>query len=346
MDLLDGDPAAQQLADLEDAFGRRHPDRRDQERVREILVLHLGGTGGGEIVDLGSHNGTFVNGQLVFRAPVRDLDLIGIGHHQLRLADGRLEEQVDTGEISFESLDLTVHLDVDPARIGPVDVDGLTFRGVFRLLAGDLDRAISDLTASVKLARRGATLTLGLRAYFYLALAQYLAGAWDDVLLTAEATQPMAIVLHELATNASKYGALATPHGRISVRWDWQQDGTTPRRLLLEWSEETHGPAVSAPSQVGYGVRAIRNLIPYELGGTVELVFEASGVRCTMPRARMRPDRPSPDPSVSRTGQRPPRKAPIAIATPSSSRVQPTHWKDGSASSARTSVPIAASVAS
>jgi DNA-binding CsgD family transcriptional regulator len=78
------------------------------------------------------------------------------------------------------------HLDVDPARVGPVDVDGLTFRGVFRLLAGDLDRAISDLTASVKLARRGATLTLGLRAYFYLALAQYLAGAWDDVLLTAE----------------------------------------------------------------------------------------------------------------------------------------------------------------
>ncbi len=78
------------------------------------------------------------------------------------------------------------HLDADPARVGPVDVDGLTFRGVFRLLAGDLDQAISDLTASVKLARRGATLTLGLRAYFYLALAQYLAGAWDDVLLTAE----------------------------------------------------------------------------------------------------------------------------------------------------------------
>src|SRR6476661_8753911 len=78
------------------------------------------------------------------------------------------------------------HLDADPARVGPADVDGLSFRGVFRLLAGDLDRAISDLTASVKLARRGATLTLGLRAYFYLALAQYLAGAWDDVLLTAE----------------------------------------------------------------------------------------------------------------------------------------------------------------
>ena len=78
------------------------------------------------------------------------------------------------------------HLDADPARVGLVDVDGLSFRGVFRLVAGDLSHAVSDMTASLRLARRGATLTLGLRAYFYLALAQYLAGAWDDVLLTAE----------------------------------------------------------------------------------------------------------------------------------------------------------------
>jgi DNA-binding CsgD family transcriptional regulator len=78
------------------------------------------------------------------------------------------------------------HLDADPARVGPVDVDGLSFRGVFQLLAGDLGQAVTDLTVSLKLARGGATLTLGLRAYFYLALAQYLAGEWDDVLLTAE----------------------------------------------------------------------------------------------------------------------------------------------------------------
>ena len=57
---------------------------------------------------------------------------------------------------------------------------------MFRPLAGDLDQAISDLTASLRMVRRGATVTAGLRAYFYLALAQYLACAWDDVLLTAE----------------------------------------------------------------------------------------------------------------------------------------------------------------
>jgi ATP/maltotriose-dependent transcriptional regulator MalT len=71
-------------------------------------------------------------------------------------------------------------------RVRAIDVDALSYRGMLRLLAGDLGPAIGDLTASLGLARRGATLTLGLRAYFYLSLAQYLAGAWDDVLLTAE----------------------------------------------------------------------------------------------------------------------------------------------------------------
>jgi DNA-binding CsgD family transcriptional regulator len=78
------------------------------------------------------------------------------------------------------------HLDADPARVGLVDVDGLAFRGVFRLLAGDLGQAIADPTASLQLARRGATLVQGLRCYLYLALAQYLAGAWDDAQLAAE----------------------------------------------------------------------------------------------------------------------------------------------------------------
>jgi DNA-binding CsgD family transcriptional regulator len=85
-----------------------------------------------------------------------------------------------------EALTELGHLDADPARVGPVDVDGLAFRGVLRLLAGDLAQAARDLTASLKLVRGGATMTLGLRAYCYLALAQYLAGEWDDVLLTAE----------------------------------------------------------------------------------------------------------------------------------------------------------------
>ncbi len=100
-----------------------------------------------------------------------------------------------------------------------------------------------------------------------------------EVLLSPEATQSVAIVLHELVTNASKYGALATKYGRISVRWDWLRDSQAARRLLLEWVE-TGGSPVIPPGHAGYGTDAIRNLIPYELGGVVDLTFDAAGVRC------------------------------------------------------------------
>jgi two-component sensor histidine kinase len=100
-----------------------------------------------------------------------------------------------------------------------------------------------------------------------------------EVLLAPAATQPMAIVLHELATNASKYGALTTPHGRISVRWSVRREGDAPGALVLDWIE-SGGPAVTAPRQPGYGTGAIRNLIPYEIGGRVELAFDTEGVRC------------------------------------------------------------------
>jgi len=97
-----------------------------------------------------------------------------------------------------------------------------------------------------------------------------------DVLLTAEATQPMAIVLHELVTNASKYGAFSTPDGRITVRWNLSED----QALVLEWIEAGGPPVV--PGQRSYGTGVIRNLIPYELGGTVDLAFAAEGLRCTI----------------------------------------------------------------
>jgi len=96
-----------------------------------------------------------------------------------------------------------------------------------------------------------------------------------DVLLTAEATQPMAIVLHELVTNAIKYGALSTPDGRITVRWDLCEDQA---RLALQWIEAGGPPVVAG--QPSYGTGVIRNLIPYELGGTVDLAFAAEGLRC------------------------------------------------------------------
>jgi tetratricopeptide (TPR) repeat protein len=78
------------------------------------------------------------------------------------------------------------HLDADPAHVGPLDAECLAWRGAFRTGAGDLRQAVTDMTAALTMVRNGAPLTLGLQPYAYLALAQYLAGGWDDALLTCE----------------------------------------------------------------------------------------------------------------------------------------------------------------
>jgi two-component sensor histidine kinase len=101
-----------------------------------------------------------------------------------------------------------------------------------------------------------------------------------SVTLKAEAAQAMAMVLHELTTNAAKYGAFSDRNGRVSLRWRWLRNGSTGR-LAIEW-REIGGPQVQAPSQSSYGTAIIRELIPFELGGMAELAFASDGVKCRM----------------------------------------------------------------
>jgi two-component sensor histidine kinase len=100
------------------------------------------------------------------------------------------------------------------------------------------------------------------------------------VYLTPNASHAVAMVLHELATNAAKYGALSQPGGHVSVRWRQTADPPGPM-LRIEW-KETGGPQVAGPAREGYGSSVIRDLLAYELGARVDLVFEADGIRCTI----------------------------------------------------------------
>jgi PAS domain S-box-containing protein len=99
-----------------------------------------------------------------------------------------------------------------------------------------------------------------------------------DITLSATATQAVGMVLHELVTNAVKYGALSIPHGRVSVSWDYRPQDAAGR-LAIAW-RETGGPPAEVPSNGSYGTNLIRGLIPRELGGTVDLAFQPEGVRC------------------------------------------------------------------
>ena len=100
-----------------------------------------------------------------------------------------------------------------------------------------------------------------------------------DITLQAAPMQALAMVLQELVTNALKYGSLSTPHGKVSVNWDRGDDRDEVARVVIAW-RETGGPPTKAPSRSSYGTSLIRDLIPYELGGTVDLVFAPAGLHC------------------------------------------------------------------
>jgi PAS domain S-box-containing protein len=102
-----------------------------------------------------------------------------------------------------------------------------------------------------------------------------------EVMLSADAGQTMAMVLHELVTNAAKYGALSTPSGRVSIRWRLPRNGSGNDRLVFTW-QETGGPLVVPAHASSYGMHVVRELIPYELGGTVDHLLAPEGARCQM----------------------------------------------------------------
>jgi PAS domain S-box-containing protein len=99
-----------------------------------------------------------------------------------------------------------------------------------------------------------------------------------DVVLTTIATQVVAMVLHELVTNAAKYGALSVPTGRVAVSWDIKPNGHATNLVLL-W-REFGGPPTTADAPSGYGTRLVRELVPYELGGTVDHELTTERVSC------------------------------------------------------------------
>ena len=88
------------------------------------------------------------------------------------------------------------------------------------------------------------------------------------------------MILHELATNAMKYGALSGPAGTLSVAWFRTGEGPA-ERFHIRWSE-AGGPKVRAPSRQGFGTKLIERSTAYELGGEARLEYREDGVRCEL----------------------------------------------------------------
>jgi two-component system CheB/CheR fusion protein len=98
----------------------------------------------------------------------------------------------------------------------------------------------------------------------------------EAVALPPPVSLPLAMSIHELATNAAKYGALSVPGGGVRVRWRVGPD----RTLELEWTEEG-GPAAVEPEELGFGLEFLQRAMSYEVGGSTDIVFAHEGLRCT-----------------------------------------------------------------
>jgi PAS domain S-box-containing protein len=109
------------------------------------------------------------------------------------------------------------------------------------------------------------------------------------VVVSPKAAISLVLALHELGTNAAKYGALSLPEGRVEVEWSRTPDG----KIRIEWRER-NGPPVMPPSHSGFGLRMIERALKTDLGGSVMVEFNPDGLVCTIE---------APDPALAVEGR-------------------------------------------
>lgn len=131
-------------------------------------------------------------------------------------------------------------------------------------------------------------------------------GVWLD----ARAFSVMALMFHELATNAAKYGALSVATGRLSVAWELAEGGDA----TLVW-EESGGPPVAVPRRTGFGSALIERSVPFDLGGEAEIDFRPEGLvaRFRLPAAHVAATEGVPHPRP--TDATPPASEPRSLPT-------------------------------
>ncbi|MEG3126177.1 PAS domain-containing protein [Sphingomonas sp. GB1N7] len=100
-----------------------------------------------------------------------------------------------------------------------------------------------------------------------------------DVQVSPRIAGALSLALHELATNAAKYGALSTAEGSVSLHWS-VADMPEQSNLRISW-EEAGGPKVAPPQKTGFGSQLIKRVLAHEIGGSVDIEYRETGVKFT-----------------------------------------------------------------
>ena len=162
----------------------------------------------------------------------------------------------------------------------------LSFGGTALGFVGGIETRIRALARGQELVVRGSGQTADLEAIVRESLAPH-AGQWGRVAIEGPAVRVAAsavplflMALHELATNATKYGALSVPGGKVGVRWQRCSD-EQPQTLRLTW-RESGGPIVRPPTRRGFGSTLVEQALAAEFRGEIEIAVPPEGVICTM----------------------------------------------------------------
>ncbi|SDY70931.1 Two-component sensor histidine kinase, contains HisKA and HATPase domains [Citreimonas salinaria] len=189
---------------------------------------------------------------------------------------GEAEKDILIGELDHRIKNL---LSVTHALARQTDVAGRSaeeYRDIFLGRFEALGRSM-EVTSTGKIAE--------LPALARAIIEPYLDG--DRVILVADEPKvdlqpskatPLGMILHELVTNATKYGALSVSDGQVKVDWDLSTDEDNATWVHLRW-EETNGPETAPPEATGFGTRLISFTVERELGGGAELSYRSRGFR-------------------------------------------------------------------
>ncbi|MBJ6123359.1 PAS domain-containing protein [Sphingomonas mollis] len=256
-----------------------HPD--DRAHRDEALRIALEETGDYDVeyrihTPTGEERWLAVRGQVFRRADGSPLLLVGVSQNITGRKRAEEHRSMLAHELNHRVKNMLATLQ---AIVGQTLRNATSLESAADTLAGRIQAmdAANDLLVNDRWERAAmATLVDRSLAPFRTDDGDRIRAEGPDVHIPPRIAVGLSLALHELGTNAAKYGALSTPQGHVAVCWRIE-DGVEPVRLHISW-EETGGPAVTTPTRTGFGSKLIQRVLASEIGGTAHIEYRPTGV--------------------------------------------------------------------